>query len=254
MNEFPPLDNTQVALFKSLISESSPTWPGANVQKWANSLRPGLGEEFRLPANTLSRTDLREMWLTPEISTHACFLSTMAWGGMRRSNGRAAWDAQQHWLPICDEMRAGELTRHQAFSGFRDLRHANKLPNMGPAYFTKLLFFSRPAADAYILDQWTVRSMHMLTNNSSWLKVQLDHSSAKRALDKPDALRMTVTDGVTANEYEQYCSNVEQLAEVLTLHPHSLEEHLFGSEGRSPSLWREYLMKNWSELYQSKKK
>jgi hypothetical protein len=254
MNEFPPFDETQIALFSSLISRPSPAWPGANIQKWANSLRPGLGEEYTLPANTLNRAQLREMWSTPGISTEACFLSTMAWGGMRRSNGRAAWDAQQDWLPICDEIRSGALSRHQAFSAFRELRHTDKLPNMGPAYFTKLLFFARPAADAYILDQWTVRSMHMLTNNSSWLRVQMDHTSAKRAVGEPGALRMTVTDSVTANEYEQYCSNVEQLAEVLSLHPHSVEEHLFGSGGRRPSPWRKHLMKNWDDLYPPKKK
>lgn len=238
MITLPSLQLEQVKKFSNLASAQPTTWTGQAPKCWANKLIPNLGTYYCLPRNKINRTDLRNIWLNRDFSTEACFLSTMAWGGMRYGNGRHSWRALSEWLPICDDIRAGKYTRKQGFEAFRNLRSGYQLPGMRPAYFTKILFFAGPTADAYILDQWTARSIHILTNQRQWPSVQ----------QPPKSANAYVTDGVTASDYECYCLLVEQLARDLSLHPHSVEERMFGNGGRNPSLWRAYVRDNWKLL------
>lgn len=187
------------------------------------------------------------MWADPSLSVEACALSTMAWGGMQRGNARRAWAARQYWLALCQALRDAVHTRETGFEAFLMLRRGGRLPGMGPAYFTKLLFFAIPKADAYILDQWTARSIHTLTGQGLVPPIRKDYVSAKkaRAHNAPSILRVFVNDRLNVAHYVAYCEHVEQLASRLDWCAHHVEERLFSNGGKSPHEWRAHVMTAW---------
>jgi hypothetical protein len=233
-------EQTALAQFEQTINEKAQNWVGYKPSCWAKKIITDSNElkKYNLSDKAINRIELKEIWRDKNNSTEKCFLSTMAWGGMRRKHGRDAWHARENWLPICNQIREGNLTRKEGFKEFRTLRLERKLRGMGPAYFTKILFFALPKENAYILDQWTARSTHILTNQRIWPSVS-----------KPTKNRVYVTDHVTENEYEDYCLIVEKLAKIMRSNDNSkIEERMFGVGGRNPSQWRKYVMKNWEKL------
>lgn len=244
----PALDPAQVALFQHLNRTPPIPWAGASPYKWAESVESGLGKFYNLSKSPLSRSALRALWTNPSVSVEACFLSTMAWGGMQRGNGRRIWAARTECLAACTAVRAGLHTPATGFQAFSALRSTKRLPGLGPAYFTKILFFAPPVQDGYILDQWTARSMHLLSRQSAYPAVRKDYASAAKAqLHKaPAMLRVVVDDKVTSADYVDYCNHVDRLAASLGWHAHMVEERLFSSGGRVPHPWRAQVMAGWS--------
>lgn len=247
----PPLIPEQVEAFSRLAAQHSECWIGASPRAWAASFTTDPQLLAFLSAESLSRTQLFELWRNQAVPTEACFLSTMAWGGMRRNHGAAIWQTRNEWLPVCQDIRQGRYSRRQGFELFYILREQGHLPGMGPAYFTKLLFFGMPTRDGYILDQWTARSVHLLTRNRAWPRVQIDRSSLAKATQQNGRcrdIRAVVTDGNTGQDYERYCQLVEQIARQLSWDPIEVEKCMFGIGGRTPSRWREYVMENWYDV------
>lgn len=244
----PFLDPAKVSLFRHLNSTLPTPWSGASPFAWAESVVPGLGSQYSLSPTPLTRTALTALWANPSVSIETCFLSTIAWGGMQRGNGRRIWAARKKCLAVCAEVRAGLHTPASGYQAFFTLRRAKSLPGMGPAYFTKILFFASPAQDAYILDQWTARSMHLLSGQGRYPAVRKDYTSAAKALrlNAPQELRVIVDDNVTSADYVDYCNQVNGLAGHLGWHAHQVEEHLFSSGGKMPHPWRAQVMVGWT--------
>ena len=245
----PLLVPEQVANFIRIAKRPDQAWIGRAPATWVESLRIKFTGIANMSATPLSRAELIGLWRNGSISSEYCFLSTMAWGGMRVSNGRSIWNHKDQWMPICEKLRSGGFkNRKDAYEAFRRLRLEKKLLGMGPAYFTKLLFFARPVQDAYILDQWTARSIHLLTQNRVWPDVQVDAYTLKRMSGpngSPKALRASVTDRVTSSDYEQFCNLVEEIGLTAGVNPCEIEESMFGQGGRNPSAWRSYVMDHW---------
>lgn len=244
----PPLIPSEVIRFQSLNANPLSAWAGLEPYSWAESVQAGLGSSLGLSATPLTRSSLRALWANSTVSVEACFLSTMAWGGMQRGNGRRAWAARANWLPLCQAVRAGRHSRATGYAAFSALRASGRLPGMGPAYFTKVLFFADPKADAYILDQWTTRSIHLLTAQGQCPAVRKDYATAKKValFGAPTKLRLIVGDSVSVSDYLDYCSRVEDLGRTLSMHPHAVEERLFSSGGKNPHPWRAYVMSAWN--------
>lgn len=59
-------------------------------------------------------------------------------------------------------LRTGGLSRCEAYRLFLG---TGAIPGIGPAFFTKLIYFFSPTPDFYILDQWTAKSVNLLTGN-----------------------------------------------------------------------------------------
>ncbi len=245
------LHSAALEKFQEAIAEHVPPWSGSSPRGWANAIQPGLGDSLNLPSGNLTRDQLFSLWTTAP-SVESAFLATMAWGGMKRGHGRLIWQHRPAWAPICESLANGEFTPGAAYEAFRLKRADSQLPGMGPAYFTKLIFFATGAhakatGNAFILDQWTARSVHCLTNQFDWPRVSLDYATKKRfarTLD-PRSVRVTVSDRVSASDYQNYCGFVERLAKRLGIDPpHFLEEKMFGIGGRSPSVWRRFLMQS----------
>ena len=103
---------------------------------------------------------------------------------------------------------------------------------IGPAYYTKLIFFCHPKHDGYIMDQWTARSANLL----------IDQSDNRIRLNKSKYFQ-GVSDFNNQCVYEEFCCNVERLAkECGNPYPSEIEEALFSKGGRNKLDWRRYVI------------
>ncbi len=125
----PTLDPAKVALFQHLNRTPPTPWAGASPYDWAESVQAGLGSLYGLSRTPLSRSALRALWTNPAVSVETCFLSTMAWGGMQRGNGRRIWTARTNCLAICADVRVGLHTPASGFQAFSTLRSMKRLPD-----------------------------------------------------------------------------------------------------------------------------
>lgn len=243
---FPTIQQHQLDLFNKLNQVTLATWPGKAPSDWLQSVDPSLKGLYALPSYGFTRTTLRALWANKAVSTEVCVLSTLAWGEMTSRNARKLLPTIANWLSLCDEVRQGKHTRKSAFSAFAKLKAAKMMPGMGPAYFTKIIFFADPKGDGYILDQWTARSTHLLTGQSKWPAILVNAETRAKAKVKPESLRVRVVDRVTADHYEDYCAMVEHIGGTQNMHPHTVEEKLFSAGGHSPHPWRHHLMTSWA--------
>lgn len=193
---------------------------------------------------TADRAVLREMVTSSDFDTLSCCMSILAWGGMNRKHGVLLCSCGNDWLKLADEIRGGKYSRQEAYHSFAMLRHGDKLKGMGPAYFTKLIFFLMPSTmpRGYIMDQWTSASVNLL---SGARMVEMNRSFFQ--LKRSKRVFETVSDKNTSRNYESYCDYVEILSNMLTIDtkntvdPDKVEEMLF-SKGRGQGKWRSYLV------------
>lgn len=221
LNEANPPDELLTILRRS-YDKSRRRWVGNRL----SAMR-----EFRkdMPDETVTRAQLFEMSANKTISDEYCFLSIMAWGGIRMDHARTSWPNRKTFLPIIADLRAGGVSRRTAYNRFSELQLSGRVPGLGPAYFTKLICFLRPERDGYILDQWTGKSVRLLTGGNTPI---IDGGYVSRRN--------------TADHYEEYCVYVERLAEVLWLSAIETEEALFSLGGKNPAKWRAYVKLRWS--------
>lgn len=208
------------------------SWQGKKPLHWARQV---IGNQETLPKDLpedrMSRTEVESFCRDSKHSDEACFLATMAWGGMRNDHGASAWAKKDQWVPLVRSMRSGKMTcRLQLFDHFNCIA----VDGLGPAYFTKLMYFNSLAGNAYILDQWTGRSTNLLTQ-SNMVRLTNNVGAPQRWVERRN----------TSDNYGAYCREVEKLAVQLDLPPQRIEEHLFaGLRGRTPHPWREYVRKH----------
>jgi hypothetical protein len=180
------------------------------------------------------REDIYQMVTSRDIGTISCVATILAWGGMQRQSGVTALSTVSHWLPVCDEIRGGKLSRIEGYEKLMSIRIKKQMKGMGPAFFTKLIFFLMHGQknQGYIMDQWTGASVNLLSE-SELVKVKKQK--------KKDTYFETIADENTGKDYENFCSYVEYLAEKLMQNPVSVELALF-SEGRGKGIWRNYVV------------
>lgn len=206
------------------IAQPYSGWTGAIPARWALALPNYTGSS--LPADRLTRQELRTFCSDVVNSAEPCFVACMAWGGMNRSHGRDAWSERSKWVPIIERMRAGELCRVEAYGRFHDAA----VTGLGPAYYTKLIFFTRPEPDGFILDQWTGKSVSLL-----FIAPIVTITAAGWVTRVNDALF-----------YQRYCEAVEHLAAKLGVTGDVAEEMMFSRGGKVKHAWRQYVRENWN--------
>ncbi|MFZ4410867.1 MAG: hypothetical protein ACOYOH_26225 [Paracraurococcus sp.] len=165
----------------------------------------------------------------------------LAWGGMHVRHGKALFRAGPKWRAVAEEVRFGGLSRTKAYSLFHKLRAEGALPGMGPAFFTKLVFFLRgkDAADlGYIMDQWTGCSVNLLTGNPNAVLM-----NATYAWSGATKLRSAfqVSDANDAAHYERFCYVIDSIADEVSLTPIDAELLLM-SQGRGRGTWRRHVL------------
>lgn len=181
-----------------------------------------------LSRSRLSRSEILSMSCDPSISTQVLVLSILSWGWMNRRHGLHLWANQFEWIAVCDQLREGLIRGDQAYEKFRSLRKDGFLKGMGPAYFTKLIYFLHPKHNRYIMDQWTGSSVNLLFSGSI-----VDLSP-----------QYYVTDRNSSSTYSLFCDAVDFLARRVALAPDIVELMLFSQGGKNKHAWRKYVIDN----------
>jgi len=177
------------------------------------------------------------------------------WGGIHRENQeRLKQQRDKTWLEIATDIKAGKLDRVSAYAAFHRLRVGGKLKGLGPAYFTKLIYFLMPKKPevprGYIMDQWVGCAINILTQKDIVL-MDSDYSnswSKTRKLKQTDSYR--VCDANTAEDYDRFCCLIEEIAAEISKLPDTTELLLMSRGGRKPLEWRAYVKDNRKPRYE----
>jgi len=202
--------------------------PARWVQKWQIQ---GVPNAANLPNFQLDRQAVRQICTNPFIDVLFADVCAMAWGGQGREPGgrrnvSKAWNKRQLLSQHLTALRAGNLSRKDAFDLFNG---EGAIPGLGPAFFTKLLYFFSPTPSFYVMDQWTAKSVNLLTGR--WV-VPL----------QGDAVLRTAPKGC----YQAFCEEIDLMAGLLGCAGHIAEERLFSEGGRYSWPWRVYVDQHWA--------
>lgn len=227
----------------NLLNAKSESWAGGNILEFASYIS---GKEITVnlsdyPNIKLARNGLFELVSDRTNNTFKCCIAILAWGGMNREHAVSAFSSWNEWEHIATNIRNGELTRREAYKAFYQLRKSKKLKGLGPAYFTKIIYFlSKEENRGYIMDQWTARSVNLLLETKAIGLTKITAKSKK--------VSFFVTDKNTDLIYENFCQFVEQLAQLHQTTPDLVEMSLF-SRGYGQGPWRNYVISHDSYLY-----
>ena len=171
------------------------------------------------------------------ISDLEVVLDIFAWGGINRKHACLALQSFNSWKSIISKLRNEEYSSIKGYEKFYELRNSNELSGIGPAYYTKLIFFCHPKHDGYIMDQWTARSVNLLLSHSDEL-IHLNKSKYFQGVSDRNKNHQSI--------YKKFCCNVKRLSEECGYpeHPSKIEEALFSKGGSNKLDWREYVIQN----------
>jgi len=177
----------------------------------------------QLLKHQLSRAEVREICLNENNDVLFGYVCAMAWGVQGRGpNGskpvQKAWDNREKITLKLEKIRGGGLSISESYDLFTG---SNTIPYLGPSYFTKLIYFFRPRVDVYIMDQWTAKSVNLLTGRKV---VKLSGSSPLRSN--------------SSNDYKDFCKEISHMAQLLGISGDHVEQNLFSSGGKEPEPWR----------------
>ncbi len=208
--------------------------------------RPSI-DEIQI-SGAINRTRLIAMQADPQICTLELCVAILAWGGMNRGNRDHLFrQPVAAWIEVASAIRAGELSRSEAFDAFARLYHQKAIKGMRPAYFTKLIYFLMPRGGTpigYIMDQWLGCSVNLLCGQEI---VKMDHKldwGQKRGSDKPErSLTSHVSAWNTGRDYQHFCNAIEALALIMGPNwtPETTELTLMSHGGHQPGAWRAHV-------------
>jgi len=145
----------------------------------------------------INRAVLRQICLDPQVTPLAKYACIMAWGGQHFGN----FDQSVLALglePLIQALLASANNRQIDFVNTQVASAA--IPGLGISFYTKLLFFLRPIQDAYMLDQWTAKSILLLQFPPVIRLGPRGNNGFYRAAPN-----------TTQAEYERFCQAVEAL-------------------------------------------
>lgn len=209
---------------------------------------PGV-DHATLPSDMITRSDLLKHASSDSMDLPTLCAAVMAWGGMHRNNRDGLFKrSPSDWLKVCEGIREGRLDHVEAYDAFRELREANKLKGMGPAFFTKLIYFLPPRPDdvpgrGYIMDQWAGCSVNVLTGRD----VVMMNSTATWKRDKAGPVKkhdFIVSDLNTGQNYRDFCECMDKLSAHFGVNPHQIDRAIMSDGGRNPLSWRKYVIEH----------
>lgn len=205
-------------------------WPERRAGDWMQSAR--LGDlSAAVSTQPLSRAFLKEIASASNpIADRDVLWSILAWGGMKRDAARRLSENEHLWTNVVRCLRRGDLDRIESYDLCADAAQKVKAGGIGPAYFTKLIFFANPRHDGYIMDQWTSRSVNLLVDGPAVVKMRtLDHVDPRNS----------------SQNFERFCKVVEAIStQLLNRTPEETEQCLFSTGGKKPAAWRRYLVQH----------
>lgn len=225
------LNENHLSVFKNSLRVYNPQPAlGSSPRLWYQSLQINCDIDIGL----LSEIPLCRAEIFKISDFNIKIISILAWGGMNRKNARIFFSHRNGWERSLSNIASQQYngTRSEAYdilkvlrdNGLRGIRDCEYLIGMGPAYFTKILYFFNLG---YIMDQWTAKSYNLLINN-----------------DEIEISQNTVTNNNSGQKYERYCLLVEYLANELKMSPSAIEEAMFSNGGLNRGIWRQHVIDN----------
>ncbi|PDS49739.1 hypothetical protein CO662_21955 [Rhizobium anhuiense] len=194
---------------------------------------------------TTNRSRLLSMAADRDFGTAQVCVSVLAWGGMRPANRNRLFERDASpWLNVAEDVRSGALDRRRAYERFAELRSKKEGPmrGMGPAYFTKLIYFLMPRSSerGYILDQWAGLSINLIFG-TALVKMDEQVSWKRKGKNAERVVSSRVSDINTAEDYGRYCEAVESLSRRLGPEwtPGQTERALMSGSGER---WRKHVV------------
>lgn len=177
----------------------------------------------------------------------------LAWGGMRYPHRNDLISLKSDcWLKVSQKLRCGEIGHLEAFEEFTALRKGGLLKGMGPAYFTKLIYFlqfsdSSKGPGGYIMDQWASETVNLLTDTDT---VLLDANVSRRwkklkRNEEPVVVvsaNSRVSDLNTSENYRKFCSAMDEMASELNMNRSEIDCAVMGQGDNANNNWRYYLV------------
>jgi hypothetical protein len=203
---------------------------GKSPSQWVADLNlQDVPDVAQLPQQPLDRAGVREICRNPNKPVLFGYVCAMCWGwqekGPRGNQGVTdPWQEREKIARHLETLRAGNLTRSEAYSLFRG---EGKVSGLGPSYFTKLLFFFSPAEDFWIMDQWTGKSINLLTGE---IVVRFNGASP--------------SDKNKGGNYQAYCEEVDALAGLLKVSGDEIEQRLMSKGKPNPWPWRMHILEH----------
>ena len=177
-----------------------------------------------------TRQDLKKMANDPSISSKTLMWAVLCWGRMRVNNARNLLTNEKPWVSAVNFVRLEKPHRKEAYRKFFDVANSVEGIGMGPAYYTKLIFFCDPSNDGYILDQWTAKSVNLLSGAKI---VKIQNGNFVSQDNSPDV-------------FDKFCTVVEHLTKIRQkkdpkITNENTEMCLFSKGGAKPDSWRSYV-------------
>jgi len=194
-----PWDKNRLAEFRKVFINVPQPNVGRPCGSYLKALReifpdlPGQRADALYPEvlRGTNRDLVRKVCRDPNVHVLEAYAVAMAWGGQWKD-----WFLSSIQSPRLERelkrLRSENHSRQEDFAKIAEA--AREIKGLGISFFTKLLFFFRPKADAYILDQFTAKSMVLLRPGVVWVR---GHMPAADTL--PEA-------------YENFCRSCDELA------------------------------------------
>lgn len=231
------------------------TWVGQSAMNWFAITTKDAQESSTFSEISFNRTTLREYILSEKNSQKASahlydiVVNILAWGGMSYRHGRKALQCWDNWQPICDGLVSGKLNYTEAYDAFFEAQHSGKMSGIGPAYYTKLIFFLGNG-EGLIMDQWTSKSINLIHEEnvikltSGYVSKFADSAIYKKYVQSVAELaeRMDIsgTEFDKNNKMEEliFSISAKKKPKFLTKHEHEIV-----------SAWRSYVEREWRRVY-----
>ena len=200
----------------------------------------------KLPEDGVKRSEVFDLAADRNVKVATVCVAAMAWGEMHlRHWNTLCRTSGGKWLEVAQCIRDGKLTRAQAYERLKALRAQGKLKGMGPAYFTKVIYFLAPRCQperrsGYIMDQWAGSSVNLLTGSEMVLFDVTRTWKISRGRLEP-SFEFFVSDENTSDDYEAFCSVMDRLACRFCLCVDQVDQALFSVGRPKPGTWREYV-------------
>lgn len=229
---------------KSTDKVKNGVWLGQSTQRWLSALKHkytlnwdknvGL-DPMEVSKNGLDRYQLKKM--IEDCISHRSHVDDklmkfivahiLAWGGQQINHGRKSlskehWDV---WKKPCFELIRKNEDPIDSYEKFFELDQKGLLKGIGPAFYTKLIFFLGEG-DGLIMDQWTSRSINLLFNDEI---IKLQRGNRKTSGDHI----YVVSKSNNQNVYCKYIKCVTELSAYLSnevgqeITPPKTEEYIF---------------------------
>lgn len=219
---------------------------GKFIREFARGL-PGVELPSHL-SDKISRETIHTLANDSTVNTLTVCVCIMAWGGMHQIHRNKFFLQENNtWIQLAESIRHGKHTRQTAYESFAELQKRKTLPGVGPAYFTKLIYFLMPDDTphnkpiGYIMDQWAGCSINLLFNSDI---VLMDSTfiwkSTHRGLEHTTTF--IVSNQNTGERYERFCSAIEVLKEHFGLTGHQIDRALLSTGGRQMASWRNHVI------------